>query len=83
MLPDRPATIIPTSIRTGAFKTSDGFINIAITGGKIWERCAQTVGAPELITDPDYATAPARSKNRDALNAAIGHPSSASRPPRC
>ena len=62
----------PTSIPTGVFKTSDGFINIATTGGKIWERCAQTIGAPELITDPDYATTPARSKNRDALNAAIG-----------
>jgi crotonobetainyl-CoA:carnitine CoA-transferase CaiB-like acyl-CoA transferase len=62
----------PTSIPTGVFKTFDGFINIATTGGKIWERCAQTIGAPELITDPDYATTPARSKNRDALNAAIG-----------
>jgi formyl-CoA transferase len=61
----------PTSIPTGVFKTSDGFINIATTGGKIWERCAQTIGAQELITDPAYATAPARSKNRDALNAAI------------
>src|SRR5215471_14950644 len=61
----------PTSIPTGVFKTSDGYINIATTGGRIWERCAQTLGAPEWITDPDYATAPARSKNRDALNAEI------------
>lgn len=61
----------PTSIPTGVFKTLDGFINIATTGGKIWERCAQTIGAPELVVDPAYATAPARSKNRDALNAAI------------
>ncbi|MEK9285554.1 CoA transferase [Bradyrhizobium sp. ISRA442] len=61
----------PTSIPTGVFRTSDGYINIATTGGRIWERCAQAVGAPELLTDPDYATAPARSKNRDALNAAI------------
>jgi formyl-CoA transferase len=61
----------PTSIPTGVFKTSDGYINIATTGGRIWERCAQAIGAPELVTDPDYATAPARSKNRDALNAAI------------
>src|SRR5206468_1334117 len=38
---------------------------------RIWERCAQAIGAPELVTDPDYATAPARSKNREALNAAI------------
>jgi crotonobetainyl-CoA:carnitine CoA-transferase CaiB-like acyl-CoA transferase len=61
----------PTSIPTGVFKTSDGYINIATTGGRIWERCAQTLGAPEFVTDPDYATAPARSKNRDALNAKI------------
>src|SRR6478735_6575779 len=61
----------PTSIPTGVFKTSDGYINIATTGGKIWERCAQALGAPELVTNPEYATAPARSKNRDALNAEI------------
>jgi crotonobetainyl-CoA:carnitine CoA-transferase CaiB-like acyl-CoA transferase len=50
----------PTSIPTGVFKTSDGYINIATTGGRIWERCAQAIGAPELVTNPDYATAPAR-----------------------
>jgi crotonobetainyl-CoA:carnitine CoA-transferase CaiB-like acyl-CoA transferase len=61
----------PTSIPTGVFKTSDGYINIATTGGKIWERCAEAIGAPELVTNPDYATSPARSKNRDALNAEI------------
>ena len=62
----------PTSIPTGVFKTSDGYINIATTGGRIWERFAHTVGAPEFLANPDYATAPARSNNRDALNAAIG-----------
>ena len=61
----------PTSIPTGVFKTSDGYINIATAGGRVWERCAQAIGAPELIDHPDYATAPARSKNRDALNAQI------------
>ncbi|MCK1313400.1 CoA transferase [Bradyrhizobium sp. 23] len=61
----------PTSIPTGVFKTSDGYINIATTGGRIWARCAQAIGAPELYSHPDYLTAPARSKNRDALNAEI------------
>ena len=61
----------PTSIPTGVFQTSDGYINIATTGGKIWERCAQAIGAPELVAHPDYATSPARSKNRDALNATM------------
>jgi crotonobetainyl-CoA:carnitine CoA-transferase CaiB-like acyl-CoA transferase len=61
----------PTSIPTGVFKTSDGYINIATTEGRIWERCAEAIGAPDLPTRPEYATAPARSKNRDALNAEI------------
>jgi formyl-CoA transferase len=61
----------PTTIPTGVFKTRDGYINIASTGGKMWERLCRTIGAPELPQDPDYRTAEARSKNRDALNAAI------------
>jgi len=70
-VPEQAGNNHPTSIPTGVFKTSDGYINIATTGGKIWERCAETLGARELVSHPDYATAPARSKNRDALNAKI------------
>jgi crotonobetainyl-CoA:carnitine CoA-transferase CaiB-like acyl-CoA transferase len=61
----------PTSIPTGVFKTSDGYINIATTGGRIWQRFAETLGAPELVNRPEYATGPDRSKNRKALNAEI------------
>lgn len=61
----------PTSIPTGVFKTKDGFFNIAVTGNKIWERFVKTVGHEEWLKNPDYATAAARSKNRDALNAEI------------
>ncbi len=61
----------PTSIPTGVFKTADGYINIATTGGKIWERCAQAIGAPDLIDRQDYKTSPDRSRHRDALNAEI------------
>jgi crotonobetainyl-CoA:carnitine CoA-transferase CaiB-like acyl-CoA transferase len=61
----------PTSIPTGVFKTSDGYINIATTGGRIWHRFAEALGAPDLPNRPEYATAPERSKNRKALNAEI------------
>ena len=61
----------PTSIPTGVFKTSDGYINIATTGGRIWQRFAEAIGAPDLPNRPEYATAPDRSKNRKALNAEI------------
>jgi formyl-CoA transferase len=61
----------PTSIPTGVFKTADGHINIATTGQKIWERFAQAIDAADLIKREEYATAPLRSKNRDALNAEL------------
>ena len=61
----------PTSIPTGVFKTSDGHINIASTGHVMWERLCKAIGLPEMIEHPDYKTSALRSKNRDAINAAI------------
>ncbi len=61
----------PTSIPTGVFQTTDGYINLAVAGGAIWERFCKAVGAEHWITDPRYKTGPDRSKNRDALNAEI------------
>jgi crotonobetainyl-CoA:carnitine CoA-transferase CaiB-like acyl-CoA transferase len=61
----------PTSIPTGVFQTADGHINVACAGQKIWERFCQAVGAQWLVDSPDYATAAARLKHRDALNAEI------------
>jgi formyl-CoA transferase len=58
----------PTSIPTGVFKTTDGYINIA-TGSKIWARFCNAANATELMQRPEYETAAARSKHRDALNA--------------
>jgi crotonobetainyl-CoA:carnitine CoA-transferase CaiB-like acyl-CoA transferase len=61
----------PTSIPTGVFETSDGYINIATTGQKIWERFCRAIGADELTANPDYANTKLRSANRDRLNAEI------------
>ena len=61
----------PTTVPTGVFKTRDGLVNIATTGGKMWERFCVTLGAEALTKNPDYRSAGARSKNRDALNAEI------------
>jgi formyl-CoA transferase len=61
----------PTSIPTGVFKTADGYINIATTGQKIWERFCNALEAPELLQRPDYQSGAARSQHRQALNAEI------------
>jgi crotonobetainyl-CoA:carnitine CoA-transferase CaiB-like acyl-CoA transferase len=61
----------PTSIPTGVFETRDGYINIATTGQKIWERFCRAIGAEELLSNPAYANSKGRSDNRDRLNAEI------------
>ncbi len=58
----------PTSIPTGVFPTSDGYINIAASGQAIWERVARVMGHPEWISDPEFTDSALRSKNRKRVN---------------
>jgi formyl-CoA transferase len=61
----------PTSIPTGVFRTSDGHINIATTGDRMFVELCRAIGAPALGEDERYATGAARLENRDALNDAL------------
>src|SRR3977135_1166426 len=70
-IPGQAGNYHPTSIPTGVYKTSDGHINIAVFGGKIWERFAEAMGAPEGITDERSKTKSNRSVHRGWLNAEI------------
>ena len=60
----------PTSIPTGVFKTSDGYINLGVAGQGIWLKFKAHMQDP-AFGDPDFADAKARSKNRKKLNALI------------
>jgi len=61
----------PTSIPTGVFRTRDGHLNVAASGGRIWLRLCNAIGAPELAGHPDYKTGALRSEHRDQLHADI------------
>jgi formyl-CoA transferase len=71
----------PTSMPTSAYRTADGYINVAASGTAIWKRLCEAVGRPELITDPRFARAEDRATHRaalaDELNAALSKASSA------
>jgi crotonobetainyl-CoA:carnitine CoA-transferase CaiB-like acyl-CoA transferase len=67
-IPGQAGNFHPTSIPTGVYKTKDGHINIAVFGGKIWERFCETLGAPEWIHDERAKDKVARSRNRNWLN---------------
>ena len=62
----------PTGIPTGVFPTADGHINIAASSGRLWARFAEAIGHPEWARKPEWANQALRSKDRHAINAAIG-----------
>jgi formyl-CoA transferase len=70
-IPGQAGNFHPTSIPTGVYRTKDGHINIAVFGGKIWERFCHALGAPEWIDDERSKSKASRSVHRDWLNAQI------------
>lgn len=56
-----------TAAPSGVFTTKDGFINIAANQQKQWEDLADTVGLPELKTDPRFQERDTRKANRTLL----------------
>ena len=60
----------PTTIPTGVFPTSDGYINIASAGDALWNRLRELLADPELDS-ADFADNKGRSQHRVRLNALI------------
>jgi len=61
----------PTSMPTSAYKTKDGYMNIAATGESMWRRVCEGIGRADLLEREDFKGDQNRSKNRVALNAEI------------
>ena len=71
VVPQQAGNDHPTAMPTSVYPTADGFVNIGAVGNAIFTRLCEALGAPELASAPDYATAALRSRNRAALNGAI------------
>src|SRR6185503_21270659 len=46
----------PTSMPTSAYKTRDGYINVAASGDGMWKRVCQAIGRDDLATDERFKT---------------------------
>ena len=55
----------------GVYPTSDGSMNIAVTGNRMWQDFCTVIDRPDLVDDPRFATARLRLEHRDALNALL------------
>ncbi|MDX1376383.1 MAG: CaiB/BaiF CoA-transferase family protein [Burkholderiales bacterium] len=61
----------PTSMPTSAYRTKDGYMNIAASGDGMWRRLCEALGRPELLGCEAFTGQPNRAKNREALNSEI------------
>src|SRR4051812_38793929 len=61
----------PTSMPTSAYKTSDGYINVACSGEGMWKRLCNAMGREDLLAKEEFKTNELRARNRTPLNAAL------------
>jgi len=58
----------PTSMPTSAYKTADGYINVACSGDGMWKRLCNVLGREDMLAMSEFKTAELRAKNRVRLN---------------
>jgi crotonobetainyl-CoA:carnitine CoA-transferase CaiB-like acyl-CoA transferase len=61
----------PTSTPMGLFPTADGFLNIAATSNKNFQKFCKLIDREKTATDPRFATMALRGRNKEALNELI------------
>jgi crotonobetainyl-CoA:carnitine CoA-transferase CaiB-like acyl-CoA transferase len=69
--PAREGNFHPTIVPYGTFPTADGFINVGIGSDSQFRAFAGVLGAPELVTDPRFATNRDRQQHRAEMNGLV------------
>src|SRR3990172_4077785 len=69
--PKRLGSAHQTLVPYQAFRTQDGYVNVAVGSEGIWSRFAEAIGAPHLADDPRFRTNADRVAHRDALIALL------------
>jgi formyl-CoA transferase/CoA:oxalate CoA-transferase len=65
--PRRMGSAHPAIVPYQAFRTVDGYLNVAVGSEAIWERFCTALGRADLAADPRFRTNPDRVTNREAL----------------
>ena len=61
----------PTNTPMGLFPTADGFLNLAATSNKNFEKFCKLIDREKMGTDPRFTSAGLRARNKEALNELI------------
>ena len=70
VVPQQVGNEHPSGVPTNAYKTKDGYVNVAPIPA-MWPRLCKALGREEWINDPDFATREVRRKHRKEVNSAI------------
>jgi crotonobetainyl-CoA:carnitine CoA-transferase CaiB-like acyl-CoA transferase len=65
--PRRRGNEHPTIVPYETFEAADGWINLGVANDELWQRFCEAAERPELKTDPAYAKASDRVRNREVL----------------
>ena len=68
---ERTGAILPKIAPSNVYGTQDGQILIGANQDSVWKRMADTMGRPELGSDPRFATHVARGENQAEIDALI------------
>jgi crotonobetainyl-CoA:carnitine CoA-transferase CaiB-like acyl-CoA transferase len=70
-VPPQEGNFHPTVSPMGLYPTADGFVNIAATSNKNFQKFCRLIGREDMARDPRFASLPLRSTNKAAMNASI------------
>jgi crotonobetainyl-CoA:carnitine CoA-transferase CaiB-like acyl-CoA transferase len=71
-VPPQEGNFHPTNTPMGLYPTADGFLNLAATSDKNFQKFCKLIDRETMATDPRFASIALRGRNREALNALIG-----------
>jgi crotonobetainyl-CoA:carnitine CoA-transferase CaiB-like acyl-CoA transferase len=66
-VPPQAGNYHPVGVPTGVYKCRDGSLIIQAAGQRLYQRLCDVLEAPELLTDPRFATAPDRRRHREEM----------------
>jgi len=61
----------PTSMPTSAYKTKDGYINVAASGEGMWTSLCKAIEREDMLASPDFKGGKKRAENRAKLNSIL------------
>ena len=70
-IPPQEGNNHPTNTPMGLFPTADGYLNIAATSNKNFQKFCKLIDREKMATDPRFGTTALRRQNKEAMNELI------------